>query len=58
MLAGAFIAFVGTSILLWVTRYYGYTYNYLLVILLFIGGAIVGVAGEGLWRLLRKNKAS
>jgi hypothetical protein len=55
MLAGAFIAFVGTSILLWATRYYGYTYNYLLVILLFVGGAIIGVAGEGVWRLLRKK---
>lgn len=55
MLAGAFVAFVGTSALLWVTRYYGYTYNYLLVILLFVGGAIAGVAGEGLWRLLRKK---
>jgi hypothetical protein len=55
MLAGAFLAFVGTSILLWVTRYYGYTYNYLLVILLFVGGAIAGIAGEGLWRIIRKR---
>lgn len=56
MLAGAFIAFVGTSALLWITRHYGYTYNYLLVILLFIGGMAIGLLGEGLLRLLRKNK--
>lgn len=55
MLAGAFTAFVGTSALLWITRYYGYEYNYLLVILLFIGGALAGVAVEGLLRLVRKN---
>jgi hypothetical protein len=56
MLTGAFLAFIGTSILLWVTRYYGYSYNYLLVILLFIGGMAIGLAGEGIFRLVRKNK--
>jgi hypothetical protein len=55
LLAGSVIAFVGTSILLWVTRYNGYEYNYLLVILLFVGGLIIGTAAEGLWRLLRKK---
>ena len=56
MLSGAFIAFIGTSALLWATRYYGYEYNYLLFILLFVGGAIIGVAGEGLWRMTHKQK--
>jgi hypothetical protein len=55
MLAGAFIAFIGTSALLWATRYYGYTYNYLLVILLFVGGMFVGIAGEGLLHILRRK---
>lgn len=56
MLSGAFFAFIGTSALLWATRYYGYEYNYLLVILLFVGGAIIGVVGEGLWRMTHKQK--
>jgi hypothetical protein len=56
MLAGAFIAFVGTSALLWATKYYGYKYNYLLVILLFIGGAIAGIAIETLWRIRTKKQ--
>lgn len=56
MLTGAFVAFVGTSALLWITRRYGYEYNYLLVILLFVGGAILGVAIEGLWRLTHKKE--
>ena len=56
MLTGAFVAFVGTSALLWITRHYGYEYNYLLVILLFVGGAILGASIEGLWRMTHKNR--
>jgi hypothetical protein len=55
MLTGAILAFVGTSALLWVTRYNGYEYNYLVVLLLFVGGMFIGVAGEVLWRLLRNK---
>lgn len=55
MLTGAFIAFIGTSALLWITRRYGYEYNYLLVVLLFVGGAILGVVGEALWRITHKK---
>lgn len=55
MLAGSVLAFVGTSILLWVTKFNGYEYNYLVVIMLFVGGMVVGTVGEGLWRLIRKR---
>lgn len=55
MLWGAVFAFIGTSALLWITRHYGYEYNYLVAILLFVGGAIIGTAIEGLWRLVRKR---
>lgn len=55
MLGGAFVAFLGTSILLWATKHYGYEYNYLLVIILFVAGAIVGVAGESLINLRHKK---
>ncbi len=56
MLWGSVFAFLGTSALLWVTRYYGYEFNYLLFILLFVGGAIVGTALEGAVYLVRKNR--
>jgi general stress protein CsbA len=56
VLTGAFISFVGTSVLLWATRYYGYTYNYLLVILLFVGGMVAGMTIEGLWHVIRRKK--
>ncbi len=56
MLSGAVFAFIGTSTLLWVTRHYGYRYNYLVAILLFIIGALIGVITEGLWRLIKKKR--
>lgn len=55
MLGGAIIAFLGTSILLWVTRRYGYEYNYLAVILLFAGGMVIGLLVEA---GLRARKSS
>ncbi len=55
MMGGAVAAFIGTSILLWATRHYGYEYNYLLVILLFVAGAIIGVLGESLLNLRHKK---
>lgn len=55
MLTGAFLSFVGTSALLWITRHYGYTYNYLVVIILFVGGMLLGLGLEGLYKTLRKK---
>jgi cation transport ATPase len=55
MLTGAFLAFIGTSALLWITRHYGYTYNYLMVVILFVGGMLLGLGLEGLYKTLRKK---
>jgi hypothetical protein len=55
MMGGAIFAFIGTSILLWATKHYGYEYNYLLIILLFVGGAIIGLLGETLLNLRHKK---
>ncbi len=56
MLWGAFFAFLGTSGLLWITKHYGYEYNYLLAILLFVIGAVVGTTIEGLVYLFKSRK--
>lgn len=56
MMWGALFAFIGSSALLWITRHYGYEYNYLAVILLFVGGAIAGSLLEGLLHVVRKRK--
>ncbi len=55
MVGGALLAFVGTSILLWVTKRYGYEYNYLAVMLLFGIGMVVGLGLEGLFKILKKR---
>lgn len=56
MLGGAIVAFIGTSALLWITRHYGYEYNYLLVIMLFAAGMAIGLLGEVLLRAFRKSR--
>lgn len=56
MLGGAFVAAIGSSILLWVTKHYGYEYNYLAVILLFVIGLTLGLAVEILWKTFRFKK--
>lgn len=53
MLGGAFFAMLGTLGLFWLTRTYGYEYNYLLAIVLFLAGAIIGLAVEGVIKLIR-----
>jgi hypothetical protein len=55
MLGGAFFAAVGSSILLWVTKHYGYEYNYLAVILLFAIGLVVGLSAELVWKSLKRR---
>lgn len=55
LLWGSVFAFIGTSGLLWITRRNGYEYNYLLVIILFIVGLVVGNLAELAWRAY-KNK--
>ncbi len=56
MLGGAFVAFVGTSILLWLTRRLGYEYNYLLVIILFVIGMVIGLAVEAVYNTRKQLK--
>ncbi|MFZ1323576.1 MAG: hypothetical protein WAQ57_00255 [Candidatus Saccharimonadales bacterium] len=46
ILAGGIAAFLGSSLFLWVTRHYGYEYNFLLFALFFVGGFFVGLLVE------------
>ncbi len=56
MLGGAFFAAVGSSLLLWTTKRYGYEYNYLAVVLLFATGMVLGLTIELIWKSVRKNR--
>lgn len=55
LLGGAFVSAIGTTILLWLTKRYGYEYNYLAVILLFVGGMILGLVIEATTKALRRR---
>ncbi|HUP26785.1 MAG TPA: hypothetical protein VM124_04030 [Candidatus Limnocylindrales bacterium] len=46
ILGGSLCAFTGSVIVLYYSRHYGFTYNYALFLLLFIGGFLIGVVAE------------
>jgi len=57
LLGGGIFALIGTSILLWVTKHYGYTYNYLVFFILFIAGFAIGMTVELVFRaFVRRSK--
>lgn len=57
VLLGGIFAFLGSGIFLWVTRHYGYEYNYLLFAICFVGGYFVGLFVElGLKMASRKSR--
>jgi len=55
VLAGGFSALLGGSIYLYITKHYGYSYNFLFFILLFAAGFMFGLLVELLFRLLRRR---
>lgn len=56
MLWGSVLAFIGASALLWITKHYGYEYNYLMLIVLFGGGLILGNVAEFAWRAVKATR--
>ena len=58
LLGGGFISLVGTTIYYWITKHYGYDYNFSVFLALAAGGFILGVVIELIFnlRLLRKTK--
>lgn len=58
-LGGGLVAFVGSAVFLYMARQYGFTYNYAVVFMLFVGGFFLGLILELLVRVLfRRGKAS
>ena len=56
LLGGGFLSLVGTSAYYYVTKHYGYEYNYLVFLLLLAGGFIAGWLIEMLWSLFSSRK--
>lgn len=57
LLAGGVMSVIVNLLVIIVCRYYGYEYNYLLGILGFVGGFLMGVTGEMVYRAVRPKKA-
>jgi hypothetical protein len=56
ILGGGFAALVGGSLVLFISRQYGFEYNYLLFAALFIAGFALGILFELLFRLLKRRQ--
>jgi len=57
ILTGAIVALVGSSWVLYSAKHYGYSYNYLIVLILFAGGYLVGLVLELIWFALHRRDA-
>ncbi len=57
LLMGSICAFAGSSFFLWAAKHYGFHYNYLLFVIFFAGGFVLGLIIEGVLALVRKPKA-
>jgi hypothetical protein len=51
LLGGGFFALLGTTIVIWMSRHYGFRYNYFVIVGLMIGGFFAGLALELFIRL-------
>lgn len=54
ILIGGIGALIGSTVLYFMSKYYGFNYNFLVYTLLFCACYIVGVIAEFLWRSVRK----
>ncbi len=55
ILSGAIVALAGSSYLLYSAKHYGFKYNYLIVIILFAGGYVIGLLIELLSLAFRRS---
>ena len=58
ILGGAVCAGIGSALLVYITRHYGFPYNYTMFIVFFVGGYGVGLLLELAVRLLHRRKHS
>lgn len=56
LLGGGIGAFVGSAVLLYLSKHNGFTYNYTIIFVLFIGGFFVGALAELLIKALFRRK--
>lgn len=54
-LGGSFGALLGSAVLLYASRHYGFTYNYTVMLLLFVAGFALGGTIEIIFKLIRRK---
>lgn len=57
LLMGGLCAFLASSVVLWMAKYYGFAYNYLLFLIVFAGGFALGLVLEFVFWIFRRKKA-
>jgi flagellar biosynthesis GTPase FlhF len=55
LFGGGLVALVGTSVYYWISKHYGYDYNFLIYLMLLAGGFVVGWLIEMLWNISRRG---
>lgn len=55
LFAGGLVALVGTSAYYWISKHYGYDYNFLIYLILLAGGFVVGWLIEMLWNIAHRG---
>ena len=58
LLAGGICALIGSSIMLYMSKHYGFRYNLFVFIALFVGGFVLGLLLELVFRVGRRSKVS
>lgn len=58
IITGAILALAGSTYVLWSAKRYGYEYNYWVVLALFVGGYVAGLALELLWYSFRRIRGA
>ncbi len=55
ILTGSIVALIGSSWVLYSAKHYGFSYNYWIVLILFVGGYAVGLILELVWFAIRRS---
>lgn len=55
---GSLFAFLGSAAFLYMAKFYGFSYNYAVLFMLFVGGFVLGLLVELLWRAIFRRRAN
>lgn len=56
LLFGGIVSVISSLVILYISRHYGYEYNFLVGLVGFAGGFVLGLLIEGVWRLFKPRR--